>query len=43
MWTMKDGSNEPKLLMGNEKPLDYFSASLGLKVVNENNSNAGCV
>lgn len=33
VWTMKDRSNEPKLLTGNEEPLDYFSASVGSQVV----------
>lgn len=33
---MTDESNEPKLLTGNEEPLDDFSASMETKVVIEN-------
>lgn len=39
---MKDRSNEAKLLTGNKKRLDYFSASMGFMVVDENISDARC-
>lgn len=34
--TMTDRSNEPKLLTGNEEPLDDFSASVESKIIIEN-------
>lgn len=34
--TMTDKLNEPKLLTGNEEPLDDFSASVESKIVTEN-------